>query len=112
MQKSTQHKYIAISLLAVLCFSFYWSQIRPTRIRSACSWTQRHSDAIPEKLPPSTENLNKYENCLNNTKPDTWDRLTCIKPPEASPSQPAKDWWNHSTDKEYQTCLRDRGFKN
>lgn len=114
---------------------FYWFEIRPAKIRSECSWIKRHSDAVPEK-PAMTEqelsnkgmlndcgkyisNNPRYYGVFEKYNDEFEERkleLLCQNDEiineykTARPAQPARDWFEKATKKEYEFCLHDRGL--
>ncbi len=80
---------------------FYWYEYRPAKIKHDCSWINRHSDPIIARDGKSKEEI---ENCKKD------GGLFCDLFSESTPAQPAKDWWEQATLKEYNFCIHEKGF--
>ncbi|GEM_PF-5524472 len=106
---------VSILIMSILTvgLSFWWFEIRPTIIKSQCAWTQRYIDAIPAR--PASHD---WPDCLLKPKPLSKNGLTnldnlflgifdCY---EATPAQPADDYYSESSDDEYIFCLREHGL--
>lgn len=111
---------VVFILLLVFCSFFYWVQIRPSQIRKDCSWTKNHLDFYPGVTQQEAD-IQK-EKCMeeNNKKhksgemSDSWYEFNISACKEINifrPSQPAKDWYEKATDKEYEFCLHSKGLK-
>lgn len=110
---------ICLSLL-IVGSSFYWFQVRPSQIRRDCSWTKKHSDAVVGVTQEEADrrkaecierqNKNKESGMLS----DAWYELNvkgCEDTYKSSTSQPAKDWYEKASEKEYDFCLHSKGLK-
>jgi hypothetical protein len=94
-------------LIIILSGSFYWFQWRPTEIKKSCSMIKMHKDAVPEV---TADEANKTNLKCNNSAIDALINLRMLCNIKPSPAQPAKDWTVPATDKEYTSCLRQKGL--
>lgn len=101
--------FIALSSLA-----FYWYEYRPSKIRQECSWVSKHQDAVSERSAKTEEQLradgtiidciepNRFCDALNESSIEEYSR--------AIPAQPARDWYDKASEKEYEFCIRSKGL--
>ncbi len=103
------YRILILSVTAlVLVFGgwFYWFQFRPAQIKHDCSWVKHHNDAVPAQEAITKEQQIK----------ELGDRYNPNNPYMATtdipfrPAQPAKDWWEPATSKQYEFCLHDKGL--
>ena len=84
---------------------FYWSQWRPSNIRHDCSWIKHHSD--PDPGVSIEEAAKKTRDCLAKLNDNPFKDVCNFN---SRDPQPAKDWYEPSTNQEYQFCLRNHGI--
>lgn len=96
-------KYWLIILLAFAIIGglFYWYEWRPVKIKHDCSWVHKYSDPIPASPGKSKEEI---DNCKKEGK------MFCDLFSEQTPAQPAKDWWEPASTKEYTFCIHEKGL--
>lgn len=113
MEKIKEYKVVFIVVLAILGFSFYWFQLRPTAIKKDCSW---FTEIIPADAGISREqadaNKKNYEECssLNNGKITP---LTCWRLGQDATERPPKQEkvvTREAKANEYAVCLRNHGL--
>lgn len=69
MMNIVKEKKTFIAIVVLLTFLFYWFQIRPARIRSACdqiAWDKAKSSYYEDKIGDPDEYNWKYTQCLHN----------------------------------------------
>lgn len=121
MEKIKQYWVLVTVCLLVLAGFFYWSGYGPYKARKDCAWKQGHQDAVPFQSAQGDPGEVALKNsCVENCKKITngsIDRLLCVNECEkshqyepAKEAQPAKDWWEPTTEREYKECLRGKGF--
>jgi hypothetical protein len=81
---------------------FYWYEYRPTKIRQECSWIHKYSNSIPARAGKSQEEI---QNCEKD------GGTLCYLFSDPIPAQPAKDWWEKASPKEYNFCIHEKGLK-
>lgn len=117
---------VALILLLVLIGvgAFYWFEYRPTKIRQECSWVQKHQDAIPYQ-PEKTEEQLRAEGALTdcsipqkNANGEIFDlndfcehrNRVIIDSNKEIQAQPAKDWTEKASPREYEFCIQSHGL--
>jgi hypothetical protein len=51
MEKIKQNKGIVLAVLALVMVLFYWTEVRPSSIKSECSWFNEVTEADPGVTP-------------------------------------------------------------
>lgn len=105
--------FFIILFIALSSLAFYWYEYRPSKIRQECSWVSKHQDAKPE-VPPKTDEQLKSEglDCIESDNPfltyacDSGNEI--LK--KGSPAEPARDWFEKASEKEYEFCIRSKGI--
>lgn len=90
---------------------FYWTEIRPARIKHDCSWVKGHSDAVPAVIGMTEEE--KQEAIKRTQACEAQGRRFCLEFHDnwdSKPAIPAKDWWQPARPKEYDFCLHEKGL--
>ena len=119
-----ENKNVSIIIICLSLFivgsSFYWFQVRPSQIRRDCSWIKKHSDAVVGVTQEEADrqkaecierqNVNRESGALN----DFYYELSikgCEDMYKSITSQPAKDWYEKASEKDYEFCLHSKGLK-
>lgn len=123
---SPNHFLVILTLVLTSAFFllfFYWFGYRPTKVRSDCSWVQRHQEATPF-IPEKTETELREEGLLIECSPGVRDgrvidfndfceslnKRTVEEYKQSRPAQPAKEWWQRASQREYEQCIREKGL--
>ena len=105
MKKYILHLGIAAIILVFGAGVFYWYEWRPSQIRATCTWVKKHEDAKPAI--PSRE-LPEAPDWMKEMMEKRGMEYTNIEP--AQPAQPAKDWIEPASQREYENCLHQNGL--
>lgn len=123
MKKFLQQNWFKLVVLVIILVliggAFYWYEWRPTKIKKDCSWVQKHSDTDIglSKEDAKIEKEKCIEEANKNREYGTWGDLNynskidvCNSLWQSTP-QPAKNWYEPASEKEYEYCLRKNGLK-
>ena len=102
---------IIIVIVFIAVGYFYWFQLRPAQIKHECSWTKRHSDAVPGITQEQRDKCeaDRAEQAKTGTAwIDSLNNLDYCDIPR--PVVPAKDWWGPANGSEYNFCLHEKGL--
>jgi hypothetical protein len=115
---------LIVLLLLTVAGAFYWYEYRPTKIRQECSWVQKHQDAISYQ-PEKTEQQLRAEGALadctlpqRNVSGEIFDlndfcvhrNKVIIDSNKEIQTQPAKDWTEKASTREYEFCIQSHGL--
>ena len=104
--------------------AFYWYEYRPTKIRQECSWVKKHQDAISYQ-PAKTEEQLRTDGILadctlpqKNVSGEIFDfkdfcehrNKVIIDSNREIQAQPAKDWVEKASPREYEFCIQSHGL--
>lgn len=115
--------YLSVSMV-LLFVAFYWCALRPSEVKSKCSWFTYTEPEQPAKVGLSAEEAQRRneENRANNPAHCATSNLkgllayaegcapTNFTAEASEPAIPAKTITRNATDKEYQSCLRHHGL--
>jgi hypothetical protein len=125
--------YRVVLIVAVVVGAvFYWYELRPSRIKHECSWTEYRVDAQPADFGVSKEeearSIDEFDSCakeyqqkMDSLQKNTWDYINLraardmackerLFYREPSPATPERVERREATEEEYQFCLRDKGL--
>ncbi len=107
-------------VILIAGLAFYWYEYRPTKIRQECSWVSKHQDAktaIPSKTEEELMQEGSFRDCtvtVDNSFGFHIDKDFCEHRNEmlkkGSPAEPARDWFEKASEKEYDFCIRSKGI--
>lgn len=115
---------IVLGLLLIFG-SFYWFELRPTKIRQECSWVKHTDEAIPAKPAMSEEELrvkgiikddckgSGYVSIFSESFEEICERnnkQTIEEYKTDRPAVPAKDWYSKASEKQYDFCIKEKGL--
>lgn len=109
---------------------FYWYELRPASIRRECSWVKVVDEPQPAKPAITKEGVEesraKYEECMKDipkvSDDSGWgsfnnlsEEIKCEEllkhEREAVPAKPGGEWYREANEKEYNTCLHQKGLE-
>ena len=110
MKVYLQKNWKLITAILIFILVFGWIEIRPAYIKHICSWTKEHQDAQPGHTRISKEEPTKAQYMADGgSSIDYYFSPNYLNIP-AQPAQPAKDWYQPATEKEYIFCLHNHGL--